>query len=247
VNYKSAAALVLIIFSLQTFGSIPKNALSLEKILMSHSSDKYARLRSFGPQVYVDLRHLAFDDDLQLGVRWQAFMAMVHLGERDSLPEVQAALDSPDWFMRDAALKVLPALDREKAYRAGLEKLHDAALVVRSSAVDVLGKMRNPACAGDLWKELYSKENYIRHQSLWVRRHIVEALADIAPRGSEGQFIRVLDDSDSTLFAPAIKGLERVTGKKLGADNVPPVYRRFYWKKWYKNQGKVVGFRLPIN
>jgi HEAT repeat protein len=200
-----------------------------------------------GPHIYVELRRLAFNDDTALGLRWQAFMAMVQLGEKESLPEVQTALESPDWFMRDAALRVLPNLDRERAYRAGVDKLHDSALVVRSSAVDALAKIKNPNCTEDLWKELYSKENFIRHQSLWIRKHIVEALAEIAPRGSEAKFIKILDDSDSRLFAPAIKGLERVTGKKLGAENVPPVYRRYYWKKWYQEHVKTAVIRYPVH
>jgi HEAT repeat protein len=229
------------------FASLPKTNLSLEKILTQSGPQKFAQLRHLGPKVYVELRRLAFDDDSSLGLRWQAFMAMVQLGEKESLPEVQTALESPDWFMRDAALKALPTLDRERAYRAGLDKLHDTALVVRSSAVDALAKVKNPNCSEDLWKELYSKENYIRHQSLWIRKHIVEALAELAPRGSEAKFIKVLDDSDSRLFAPAIRGLERVTGKKLGAENVPPVYRRYYWKKWYQEHVKTAVIRYPVN
>jgi HEAT repeat protein len=231
-------------FGLNLFASVPKDSLALEKVLAQSGPQKFAELRRMGPHVYVDLRRLAFNDDRALGTRWQAFMAMVQLGEKDSLPEVQTALESPDWFMRDAALKVLPALDREKAYRAGVDRLHDSALVVRSSAVDTLARVKNPKCSDDLWKELYSKENYIRHQSLWIRRHIVEALAELAPKNSEDKFIKVLDDNDSTLFAPAIKGLERVTGKKLGAENIPPVYRRYYWKKWYKEKFVKTAYKI---
>jgi HEAT repeat protein len=227
--------------------SLPKNNMQLEKILAEPGAQKFSQLRQMGPHVYVELRRLAFNDDSALGLRWQAFMALVQLGEKESLPEVQTALESPDWFMRDAALKVLPALDREKAYRAGVDKLHDTALVVRSSAVDLLAKVKNPNCSEDLWKELYTNENYIRHQSLWIRKHIVEALAELAPRGSEAKFVKILDDSDSRLFAPAIKGLERVTGKKLGAENVPPVYRRYYWKKWYQEHVKTAAIIYPSN
>jgi HEAT repeat protein len=238
------AALLMVSIS---YGSIPKSSLQLEKILAEPSSQKFSQLRQMGPHIYVELRRLAFNDESTLGLRWQAFMALVQLGEKESLPEVQTALESPDWFMRDAALRVLPALDRERAYRAGVEKLHDSALVVRSSAVDVLAKMKNPNCSEDLWKELYSKENYIRHQSLWIRKHIVEALAQLAPKGSESKFVKILDDSDSRLFAPAIRGLERVTGKKLGAENVPPVYRRYYWKKWYQEHIKTAAIRYPVS
>src|ERR1700677_2184915 len=109
--------------SLTAIASVPKDSpLALEKILNESSPQKFAELRHMGPHVYVDLRRLAFNDDRALATRWQAFMAMVQLGEKESLPEVQTALESPDWFMRDAALRVLPALDREKAYRAGIDR-----------------------------------------------------------------------------------------------------------------------------
>jgi hypothetical protein len=229
-----ATASLAFLISSQTLASLPPSKPTIETVLAKKSAAKFDELRAMGPHIYGDLRKIAFDDARTLGVRWQAFMAMVRLGEKESLPEVDSALRSRDWFLRDAALKVLPVLDRDRAYKAAMDKLTDSALVVRTSAVDALAQLKDPRAADKLWTQLYSKENYIRHESLWIRRHIVAALADVAPAGSEGRFIRILDDADSSLFAPAIHGLERITKKKLGDENIPPVYRRYYWKKWYK-------------
>lgn len=229
---------LLLFISPKIFASIPPTTQDsrIEKILAEKSTNKFEQLKKLGPGVYSDLRKLAFNQERVLGIRWQAFMAMVRLGERESMPEVNNALESNDWFLRDAALRVLPLLDRQKAYRAAVSKLGDSALVVRTSAVDTLAKVKNPACSEQLWSQLYSKENYIRHQSLWIRRHIVEALADLAPVGSEDKFIKILDDTDSSLFAPAIRGLERLTGKKLGSVDLPATYKRYFWKKWYSEK-----------
>ena len=219
--------------SLVSSAALPPKHQSLERILAEKGEAKFSEIKTLGPNVYRDLQRLTFSSEQPLGLRWEAFMAMVRLGDRESIPEINKALNSGEWFLKDAALKVLPAVDKDLAYKAALIKLNDSALVVRTSAVDVLGQVKNPKCAEKLWSQLYSKENYMKHQSLWIRRHIVEALADLAPKGSEDKFVKVLDDSDSTLFAPAIKGLERLTGKKLGDPTLPPVYKRYFWKKWY--------------
>ncbi|MDZ4678465.1 MAG: HEAT repeat domain-containing protein [Oligoflexia bacterium] len=231
---KNLTSVFLFLFTIQVHGSIPKNKPSIEQILSQTNTHKFSTLKKMGPEVYKELRKLTFDESRTLGIRWQAFMAMVRLGEKEAIPEVKEALNSSDWFLRDAAIRVLPALDKEVAYKAAIKGLDDSALVVRTTAVDTLGRLGKKECADKLWTALYSKDNYIRNQSLWIRKHIVSALADLALPGSEAKFIKVLDDSDSTLFAPAIAGLERLTGKKLGETQIPPVYRRYYWKKWYK-------------
>jgi HEAT repeat protein len=231
-----SGTLAILISNQNAKGAVPKKQIGtpIEKILSKKSITKFEELRDLGPEVYPELRKMAFDEKRHLKVRWSAFMAMVRLGEKESLPEVAEALKSRDWYLRMAAIRVLPALDKEQAYKAALKGLDDSALVVRTAAVDTLGILKRPQSAGSLWAELYSKDSYIKKSSLWIRRHIVEALADLAPAGSEAKFIKVLDDSDSTLYAPAIKGLERLTGKKLGSADVPPVYKRHFWKKWYQ-------------
>jgi HEAT repeat protein len=223
-----------------TSASIPRDtdSASVVRILARHTDEKFTALKEMGPAVYGVLRSLAFDEDRTLATRWQAFMAMARLGEKDSLPEVDRALLSHDWFLRDAALKVLPLLDQGKAYTEALKKLDDSALIVRTTAVDALAKIKNPDCSEKLWQQLYSKDNYIHHQSLWIRRHILEALADLAPLGSEERFIKVLSDNDSTLFPSAIRGLERITGKRLGAEQEPAVFKRHYWESWFKESRK---------
>src|SRR5579884_3756035 len=113
----------LLSFTLNSFGSIPKEIPQIERILAQKSNQKFAEFRKLGPDTYVALRKIAFNDDTALGLRWQAFMAMVQLGEKESLPEIESALNSADWFLRDAALKVLPALDKSRAYSAGHDKL----------------------------------------------------------------------------------------------------------------------------
>ena len=210
----------------------------LEKILSQSNEKKFGELKKLGPQVYKDLREMTFDENRALRTRWQAFMALVRIGEKESMPEIELALKSREWYLRNAAIRILPLINSDRAYKAALSGLNDSALVVRTAAVDALAEVGRAEAAPKLWNQLYYKENYIRSQSLWIRRHVVEALAKVALPGpdSEDRFVKILDDNDSTLFGPAIKGLERVTGKKLGDPSTPPVYARYFWKKWHKEK-----------
>ena len=228
----------LLILPVGVQGAISKKDTSIESVLAQKTSDKFAKLKDMGPRVYGDLKQIAFNEERAMGVRWQAFMAMAKLGEKEAMPEINQALNSHEWFLKNAALKVIVLFDEQKAYDAAMKSLDDSALVVRSQAVRTLAKVKNENCAQKLWKQLYSKENYLKNQSLWIRKDIVDLLADVSPKGSEEQFIKVLNDSDSTLFAPAIKGLERLTGMKLGNAEMPAVYKRYLWKRWFDDKAK---------
>ncbi len=232
---------LLLVSSVSQANLPPKPQPKIEKILATHSETKFEKLKNLGPDVYSNLRQITFDEKQPLGMRWQAFMAMARIGEKESMPEIEMALKSREWFLRDAALRVVPLFDEKKAFEFATKSLDDSALVVRTQAVDTLGKLKNPESSKKLWSLLYSESNYMHHQSLWIRRHIVEALADFSPRGTEEKFIKVLDDADSTLYAPAIKGLERLSGKKLGNETMPVVYKRHLWKKWFEAATKASG------
>jgi hypothetical protein len=222
-------------------GSLSHNEESLEEIL--NSPEKFEKLKSQGPRVYGNLKKIAFNEDRNMNVRWRAFMTLIQIGAEESIPEVKEALLSNDWFMRDAALKVYPALDSKGAYKAAVEKLKDSSLVVRAAAVDALRKIGDGKCSEKLWEELYSKENYMHRQSLWIRRHVIETLAELSPAGSEERFVKVLDDEDKALVVPAIKGLERLAAQKLGDMTFSVADKKIFWKTWFKQHSEKTATR----
>lgn len=211
---------------------------NLGELLISKKESKFKSIKKLGPQAYKDLKKIAFAESELLTKRWRAFMAMVRIGEFEAMPEIKQALSSKDWFLRDAAIRVLPVLNRDVAYSEALKALNDPALVVRTSAVICLKELARAESAPKLWQALYSRENYLKQQSLWIRRNIVEALAEIAPAGSEGHFIKILDDEDSSLAEPAIRGLERVSGLSFGTENQSANSKKYYWKKWYQSKSE---------
>src|ERR1017187_4899734 len=103
---------VLLMSSINGFGSIPKKATDLSQILNDPTNKKWTLLKKQGSTAYSELKQIAFSDAQSMSMRWKAFMALARMGEKEALPEVKLALESSDWFMRDAALKVLPYVDK---------------------------------------------------------------------------------------------------------------------------------------
>ncbi|MCB0350652.1 MAG: hypothetical protein KDD38_05675, partial [Bdellovibrionales bacterium] len=124
---------------------------------------------------------------------------------------LEQSMRSSEWFMRNAALVVAPYADRTWAIKWARFMLHDKALVVRTAAVQALRHLNATESQGLLWEKLYSSENYRGGESLWVRRHILEALEQFARPGQEAGFISVLNDKDKSLHPIALRTLNKIT------------------------------------
>lgn len=201
----------------------------VESALNQKSVERIATLRSKGPKMYRDLHKAAFDEAQPYQIRWRALMSMAWMGQKESVGDLEKALVSKDWFMRDGALIALAKVEPSKARVWARKLLNDPALIVRTTAVKTIREMSDTESETQLWTELYRKNNYRGTQSLWVRRHIVETLADFSSKGTEQKFAALLDDSDRSLHGPAMRALEKLTGKKPGRES------RLFWKTWAKN------------
>lgn len=202
---------------------------SLELSLLERLQD----LRAQGPGAYYNLVSIMFNRTETMQLRWKATTAAGRIGGEKSRPVLERALKSDEWFMRNAALVAMMPLDRATGLAWARRLMNDKALVVRSAAVDALAN--DSASAPLLWEKLYSKENFKGRQSLFIRRRIVEALAENEKAGREAKFVALLSDKDESLHAPAIEALERITQKRLGAANEPIKFRKAKWEKWLKD------------
>mgnify|MGYP001569274346 CR=1 FL=1 len=202
---------------------------SLELPLLERLQD----LRAQGPGAYDNLVSIMFNRAESMQVRWKATTAAGRIGGEKSRPALERALKSDEWFMRNAALVAMMPLDRTTGLVWARRLMNDKALVVRSAAVDALAN--DSASAPLLWEKLYSKENFKGRHSLFIRRRIVEALAENEKPGREAKFVALLSDKDESLHAPAIEALERITQKRLGHANEPIKFRKAKWEKWLKD------------
>lgn len=194
--------------------------------ISTHPKARAEAVRAGGKNELRRLRTLAFDANQTVDVRWRSLLTLAMVGGRDVMPELEAALKSPDWFMRDAGLLALRKVDPRSAIRWSKILLSDPALVVRTSAVSTLRQLGDHSSRDLLWEKLNSPQNFRGSQSLWVRHHIVQALADGAAKGEESKFLQLLADSDSRLHGPAGKALIKITGHQAPLSKVSD---KSYW------------------
>ena len=193
-----------------------------------------------GEQGYRNLVGLMFNESLPMETRWRAVTASGRIAGDLAKPELQRAFKSHDWYMRNAALLSMSHIDRNVATDWARQLLNDKSLVVRTAAVSTLADYKDQASAALLWEKLYAKDNFRGKQSLFIRRHIVEALAKLQLRGSESQFIEVLADNDASLHRPAIQALELLTAKQLGKATDPLTVKRAQWQRWWKEKSQTL-------
>lgn len=205
-----------------------KNSLNLPLI------ERLQDLRAQGDGGYRNLVSLMFDKSEPMQVRWKAVTASGRIGGEKSRGQLERALKSDEWFMRNAALVAMMQLDRPTGVSWARRLMNDKALVVRSAAVDAIAQAGDVASAPLLWEKLYAKENYKSGQSLFIRRRIVETLSRMESAGREAKFVAILKDKDESLHAPAVAALERITNRTMGAPSEPLKFRKAKWEKWWR-------------
>jgi len=190
-------------------------------------------LRAQGPQGYKNLRQIMFDPTSKIESRWRAVTAVGALGGNLALPELERASRAKSWELRSAALVTVVGIDKKLGGEWARRLLKDPALMVRLQAVQTLQEIGDRDSIPLLWQELSEKRNFHRGESLFIRPRIVEALAKLEGRGSAGKFIALLEDGDAKLHLPAMRGLARVTGAKIGEEEISLNKRRAMWQQWW--------------
>lgn len=166
--------------------------------------------------------------------RWRALSLASSLKSAEALPELEKALVAPEWFMRNVALLSMEKYHPQRAQAAAQSLLKDKALVVRSAAVEVLGKRMDEKTRDLFWEALASAQNFRRKQSLWIRGQMLGFLAQ-APQAREASlFVKALKDDDRKIQVAAVSALEKLTQKTLGKSNMAIQEKRELWIQWAK-------------
>ncbi len=205
------------------------SSLLISLLLEKPMSERIAEVRKDPKHAYPALIETAFDSKRNLRLRWRALTTM---GKVDALyfkKELETALRSRDWFMRNAALIAVLNADRATAVKWSLVSLKDSSLMVRTQAVRNLVGLEAKESEEALWRELWSRQNFRQKESLWIRAHIAEALARLADQGHRKAFERLLLDPDRRLHRWAVLGLEKATGIKLSAPGEAVEIQRQKW------------------
>lgn len=203
-------------FSFSSHAAIDKNALTKTVMALRFPiENRITALQGQGETGFAALKQLAFDSKQALQVRWRALTMLPRVNATKAEEPLMQAAQSSEWFMRNAALVAMVQTKRAFAMKWAEKLLDDPALVVRTAAVQTLTEIRAVEKKDVLFQKLYSPENFHKGQSLWVRKHIVQALQLMASPGEEKQFAKVLKDKDGGLHPAAIAALNKITGQKI--------------------------------
>ena len=194
-------------------------------------------LKQQGLDAVRSLRSIAFDKSKSLQVRWRAVTALSKVAPEDAMPELEQAMQSKEWFMRNAGIIAMQSMHRGEALKWSKRLLDDSALVVRTAAVDTIYRHGGIEAEALLWKKLNAEENFRGKESLWIRKHIVKALTRFARKGQEARFMAILKDADNRLHPYAIKALQKITGSNLGEKKQGLDLQRQAWLSWWSQRG----------
>lgn len=181
--------------------------LSIETILAMNSERKALLGRQLSSRQLQQLREIIFSEKSPYPARWQAVTFLAYVPGNEGFKILDACQKSKIWFLKNASLLAMEERDKKSALKWAKRMLHDEALVVRSQATTVLGRLGDKEGIELLWKELYQDRNFRGNQSLWIRRQIVESLARLKSPGDQTKFQRILKDPDSTLHPVALQAL----------------------------------------
>lgn len=208
--------------------------LSVAEILSLPGPSRVAIARERKSEIGSGLEGLIFNREAEFGLRWKAVMLFAELEKGKSTNVLDRALQSSEWFLRNAALTAYQAAAPSKAGGIALKMLDDRALVVRSAAIDILERNLGTEAREALWGEIDLPRNFRQKQSLWIRPQILRALA-IDPKQRElPLFVDHLRGADHRMHVHAIAAIERITQETKGAKSESASAKRDLWLKWAK-------------
>jgi len=171
---------------------------------------------------------------------WVAARAMGRIGGDGARNTLVAGLSSPKIITRLGAVSALELM-ADKESSEPLEKaLFDRAMAVRAAAADALAAIGSRTSSVALSEALNIPANFKDGKSLFVRRHIVDALGTIGSIGGLDALVGTLDDQEPDLRLAAVNSLQQITGMSFrgGAGAEAPVSADEVqsWKNWWSNR-----------
>lgn len=213
---KFSIILIQPIFAIAAVGPHAKPRIELATELLKLPAPlRVQALNKQSNNMYDTLLEVVQSDEQSMNMRWRALTAAAQLRGQRSTKDIMKFSEAKEWYLRNASLVALAEVSPESSLSIAKKLIKDPALVVRSAAVEVIGKQDGDEERGLLWRELNSSYNKRGKQSLWIRPQIVDVLAK-TPKPSElGQFAKLLSDKDEAVQKFSMVGLEKITGLQV--------------------------------
>lgn len=173
----------------------------------------------------------AQDNTVPAPRRWVAVRALGKSTANGSREALIALLSSTDAPIRMAACLSMAERDDPTLTGRVAARLEDPAILVRWAAADALGTMKQAAALPDLGRALADGSNSRHGDSLFIRRHFVEAITAIGTEEALPHLAKVLEDRDPAVAAAALVGLEKVAGVSFKAGRTPAEEKEA-WRRW---------------
>jgi HEAT repeat protein len=134
----------------------------------------------------VDIEKEIFSSQQSLEVRWKLYHDHILNKPKSAQAMADKAVKSKDWFLREAGLKTLMAINPEKAKASARYILkNDPSMLVRASAVTALKILKDTTSEDLLWESLEDPKNFRKEQSLWIRPQIMATLMEFKSQNKE--------------------------------------------------------------
>lgn len=162
------------------------------------------------PHFFVYLKHIFQTQESSPSMKWQALMSMTRLNPQKARSHIDQALNSHDWFLKNAGLIALEIIQPEEAVRKASEFLDHPALMLRTASVELIRRRKAKQYKDILWTQLGAKENFRNGKSLWVRYTIAQTLSEFSDHTDQDLFLTLLEDADPRIHSIAIRALQRI-------------------------------------
>ena len=221
----------------------PKDYHNIRMILGLPLENRKQALSDYGATGFIVLKQLVFSNKETMPIRWKALTSLARLYPEKSRSLVLRSLRSSVWFLRNAGLIAMEIMDSKEGVRWAGHLLNDSSLIVRTAAVAMIKKHKASQYKMQLLEKLNAPDSFYKNKSLWIRYHIVSALADFCEPGEEKIFISFLQDPDEKLHSPAIFALEKLTGKTFPSSDdkereIASEAQKQMWISWWTESSR---------
>jgi len=169
---------------------------------------------------------------------WVAARAMGRIGGHEARVVLEAGLKSSRIMSRLGAVSGLGLMGDRQALPALEAALFDKAMMVRAAAADALALLRQPSSATQLGKALNLAANFRSGKSLFVRKHIIDAIGAVGNSGSLELLVTSVGDTDPKVQLSARQTLERLTGKSFRHGMTISAQEIESWMGWWQSEGR---------
>lgn len=171
---------------------------------------------------------------------WVAARAMGRIGGDGARNTLVGGLASPRIITRLGAVSALEIMKDKESAEALEKALFDRAMAVRAAAADALAAIGSRNSSLALSEALNIPANFKDGKSLFVRRHIVDALGSIGSIGGLEALVGTLGDDEPAMRLAAVHSLQQITGMNFrgGAGPEAPVSADEIqsWQNWWSTR-----------